>query len=206
MTGLWSLTSCTWMNTLVLSLSGSWPWSVAMTTTCSQPVLPRSGCKSIVESYLAYHDNSNTGALTKVWLTYPIFKHKYVEKKGLAAMLAINRSAGTTLDVNLRNLMLCDKAYKDGIYTLALKPRRDVNRSPKQGYQSPNKKTDMVKKTKKKRLSRTLPEVHTWATNTLPDGGSTSNNEEALPIDGSTEYSILALMSSSLSLASTVVT
>ena len=52
--------------------------------------------------------------------------------KGLAAILTSIQSAGVTPKVNLRNA-------SEGS-TLALKPRGDVIRSPKQGYQWPHKK------------------------------------------------------------------
>ena len=53
---------------------------------------------------------------------------KYVDQKGSAVMLAIKRSAGDTLEVNLRN-------HTSERSTTALKPRADITRSPKQGYQ-----------------------------------------------------------------------
>ena len=54
---------------------------------------------------------------------------KYVDQNGLIAMLATNRSAGVAPEVNLRNpLHTGDKTYKG-----------DVIRSPKQGYQAPQK-------------------------------------------------------------------
>ena len=55
-------------------------------------------------------------------------------------MLTSIQSAGVAPEVNLRNsLHAGDKAHKRGI-TLALKPRGDVTRSPKQGYQWPHEK------------------------------------------------------------------
>ena len=62
-----------------------------------------------------------------------------VDQKGSAAMLTTIQSAGVAPEVNLRNpLCAGDKACKR--FTLALKPRGDITRSPKQGYQWPNKK------------------------------------------------------------------
>ena len=63
---------------------------------------------------------------------------KYVGQSGSAAMLAVKRSAGVTPEVNLRNSMQARKHASES--TLALKPRADVTRSPKQGYQWPHKK------------------------------------------------------------------
>ena len=51
-------------------------------------------------------------------------------------MLAIKRSAGVALEVNLRNpLHIGEKACNQG-----LKIRADITRSPKQGYQWPPQK------------------------------------------------------------------
>ena len=58
---------------------------------------------------------------------------KYVGEKGRAVILAIKRSAGVTPEVFLRNSTWARKhACKKS--TLALKPRADITRSPKQGY------------------------------------------------------------------------
>ena len=62
--------------------------------------------------------------------SYPTSVYKYVDKKGLAAMLAINRSASVTL---------------------TLKSRADVIRIPKQGYQWPHKKNSCPPKFFKKK-------------------------------------------------------
>ena len=66
-------------------------------------------------------------------------------------MLATKRSAGVTLELNLGNLLHAgNEACKRGGSNLALNPREDVTRSPKQGYQSvsgPKKKrTDVPQK------------------------------------------------------------
>ena len=63
---------------------------------------------------------------------------KYVGQSGLAAMLAVKRSAGVAPEVNLRNSAQARKHASES--TLALKPRADVTISPKQGYQWPHKK------------------------------------------------------------------
>ena len=63
---------------------------------------------------------------------------KYVGQSGSAAMLAIKRSAGVTPEVNLRNSTQARKHASES--TLALEPRADVTRSPKQGYHWPHKK------------------------------------------------------------------
>ena len=49
---------------------------------------------------------------------------KYMDQKGLAAMLATKRSAGVTPEMNLRNPL---RAGDD--------PRADITRNPKHGYQ-----------------------------------------------------------------------
>ena len=57
---------------------------------------------------------------------------KFVDQKGSAAMLTSIQSVFITPEVNLR----ITKVRKDAkSSTLALKPRADVTRSPKQGYQ-----------------------------------------------------------------------
>ena len=75
----------------------------------------------------------------------PIESHqclrKYVEEIGAAAMLVTKRSAGVAPDVNLRERAICTHALSANKAEpiLALKPRRDITRSPKQGYQWPHK-------------------------------------------------------------------
>ena len=57
---------------------------------------------------------------------------------GSVTMLATKRSAGVAPEVNLREcvtLHLCQVRIR--LPTLTLKPRRDVTRSPKHGYQWP---------------------------------------------------------------------
>ena len=64
---------------------------------------------------------------------------KYVDHNGSAAMLAVERSAGTASEVNLRiSLNAGDEGHKQG--DPPLKPMEDGTRSPKQGYQCPHKK------------------------------------------------------------------
>ena len=56
-------------------------------------------------------------------------------------MLAVKMSAGVTPEVNFRNVhyvYLCQVQIR--LPTLALKPRGDITRSPKQGYQWTHKK------------------------------------------------------------------
>ena len=48
------------------------------------------------------------------------------------------RSAGVAPEVNLRNTMQEKEHASES--TLAWKPRADITKSPKQGYQWPNKK------------------------------------------------------------------
>ena len=66
--------------------------------------------------------------------------HRYMTENELAAMLAIKRSAGIQPEVNLREhviyiYMPLPSANK---LPLALEPRGDITRSPKQGYQWPH--------------------------------------------------------------------
>ena len=77
--------------------------------------------------------------------------YRYVEENGLATMLATKRLAGLTREVNLREYVT---HTPPGLPTLALKPRGDITRSPKQGYQWPHKKL------KEKRFA-------TWKYNTI---------------------------------------
>ena len=53
-------------------------------------------------------------------------------------MLAVKRLAGVAPEVNLRNSIQARKHASKS--TLALKPRADITRSLKQGYQWPHKK------------------------------------------------------------------
>ena len=65
---------------------------------------------------------------------------RYMEEIGLAAMLTAKRSAGFAPEVNLREHITCmplPSANKAA--PLALKPSGDITRSPKQGYQWPQK-------------------------------------------------------------------
>ena len=67
---------------------------------------------------------------------------RYMEDNSLAAMLASKRSAGVAPEVNLRECIshICLHQVQIRLPTLVLKPRGDVSRSPKQGYQWPHKK------------------------------------------------------------------
>ena len=66
-----------------------------------------------------------------------------------ATMLASIQSAGVAPEVNLRNSWHAGDEAQGS--TLALKPRGDVLRSPKQGYQSPHKKDSCPPKIKQKK-------------------------------------------------------
>ena len=61
----------------------------------------------------------------------------------LAAMLALYTGRGVAPEVNLRERISCTplQSSNKAEPTLALKPRGDVTRSPKQGYQWPHKWT-----------------------------------------------------------------
>ena len=60
--------------------------------------------------------------------------HRYVGENGPAAMLVTKRSAGVAPEVNLRE-HITHMPVPSANKTLALKPRGDITRSPKQGYQ-----------------------------------------------------------------------
>ena len=65
-------------------------------------------------------------------------------------MLAAKRSAGVAPEVNLRNpLHIGEEVRKQGIH-LALKPRADITRNPKQGCKWLHKKDMCTPKIKKK--------------------------------------------------------
>ena len=86
-----------------------------------------------------------TSAETRMWGKRP------------AAMLAIYTGTGVAPEVNLRErisrtpLQSLNKAEP----TLALKPRGDITRSPKQGYQWPQKWTCVQQRFKKKKKNFT---------------------------------------------------
>ena len=77
--------------------------------------------------------------LTDMWevsrSNLPLLKHACGE-----AMLATKRSAGVAPEVNLRECITCTPPPSANKAALALKPRGEVTRSPKQGYQWPHKK------------------------------------------------------------------
>ena len=54
-------------------------------------------------------------------------------------MLALYTGKGVTPEVNLRESHMPPQSSNKAEPTLALKPRGDVTRSPKQGYQWPHK-------------------------------------------------------------------
>ena len=67
--------------------------------------------------------------------------HRYVKEIGSAAMLAAKRSAGVTPEVNLReDVTHVPPSCVNKAAHSTLKPRGDITRSPKQGYQWPHKK------------------------------------------------------------------
>ena len=77
-----------------------------------------------------------TSAETRMWGKQP------------AAMLAIYTGRGVTPEVNLRECISCTppQSLNKAEPTLALKPRGDITRSPKQGYQWPQKWTCVQQK------------------------------------------------------------
>ena len=69
--------------------------------------------------------------------------HRYMEENGLAA----ERSAGVAQDVNLsENVTHIPLPSMNKAAHSDLKPRGYLNRSPKQGYQCPTKRTYILKK------------------------------------------------------------
>ena len=70
-----------------------------------------------------------------------------MEEINSAAMLAAKRSVGVTPEMNLREHVTCmPSPMLIRLPTLALKPRGDVTRSPKQEYKWPHKKGLILKK------------------------------------------------------------
>ena len=84
--------------------------------------------------------------MVQIW--HPTSAETRMWGKQLAAMLAIYTSRGVALEVNLRDIYhIClHKSSNKAEPTLALKPRGDVTRSPKQGYQWPQKWTHVLQK------------------------------------------------------------
>ena len=74
-----------------------------------------------------------------------------VGKATKAAMLGIYIGEDVTPEVNLREhiLHICLCQLRMRLPTLALKPRGNITRSPKQGYQKPQKWTCVKQKIKK---------------------------------------------------------
>ena len=77
---------------------------------------------------------------------------KYVEENGSAAMLVAKRSVGAAPEVNLGIQLQVSKESDLGFET-----RADVTRSPKQGYQMPTKRIDVLQNSflKKKNKKQT---------------------------------------------------
>ena len=77
--------------------------------------------------------------MVKIW--HPTSAETCMWRKQLAAMLAIYKSRGVAPEVNLRKYISCmpQQSSNKAEPTLALKPRGDVTRKPKQGYQWPKK-------------------------------------------------------------------
>ena len=63
---------------------------------------------------------------------------RYVEENDSAAMVTAKRSAGIAPEVNIREHITY--TTQPSVNKGALKPRGNVTRSPKQGYQWPHKK------------------------------------------------------------------
>ena len=74
---------------------------------------------------------------------------RYVEEIGMAAMLVTKRLAGVTPELNLRECVICMPLH---LPTLALKPKGEVTRSPKQGYQWSTKRRYILQFKKKNNM------------------------------------------------------
>ena len=77
----------------------------------------------------------------------PMFVCNYVDENGSAAMPATKLSASVTQKGESGDSIACKwQSSQARGSTPALKPRADVTRSPKQGYQWPHNRTDIVQK------------------------------------------------------------
>ena len=76
-----------------------------------------------------------------VQIRHPTSAETRMWGKQLAAMLAIYTGRGVAPEVNLRECIshMPPQSSNKAEPTLALKPRGDITRSPKQGYQWPQK-------------------------------------------------------------------
>ena len=95
--------------------------------------------------------------MVQIW--HPTSAETRMLGKQPAAMLAIYTSRGVAPQLNLRNvyhIRLCSSNKVET--TLALKPRGDITRSLKQGYQWPQKWTCVQQKFLKKRKK----DGHAW--------------------------------------------
>ena len=90
--------------------------------------------------------HQNIRSLSVRWKRVIGFKmvvvRKYVDRNGSAAMQAAKRLASVTLEVNLRIPLHTGDEVRGP--TLALKPRTDITRCPKQGTSGPTKSTDVL--------------------------------------------------------------
>ena len=101
-----------------------------------------------------WHNRSLTRVLT-------MLVHKYVDQKGLVAMLAAKRSAGVTTEVNLR-ILLCtgDKACKQGIHPGFETHGRRHQKSKNRVISGPTKRTDVFQKFSNKKEILLLSVYH----------------------------------------------
>ena len=106
------------------------------------PVGSASDCRAGSRQFKSWHP---TSAETCMW------------GRWLAAMLALYTGKCVTPEVNLREHISRTPPHSSNKAepTLALKPRGDVTRSPKQGYQWPHKWTCVQHKFKKKKKKKT---------------------------------------------------
>ena len=98
-------------------------------------------------------------SVVQIW--HPTSAETRMWGKRLAAMLAIYTGRGVTPEVNLWEHISCmsPQSSNKAEPTLALKPRGDVTRSPKQGYQWPQKWTCVQQKFVLKKIRLIQPNV-----------------------------------------------
>ena len=89
--------------------------------------------------------------MVQIW--HPTSAETHIWGKQPAAMLAIYTSRGVAPEVNLRECIsrMPSQSSNKAEPTLALKPREDITRSLKQGYQWPQKWTCVQQKILKKK-------------------------------------------------------
>ena len=112
---------------------------------CSQRAKANVKAKKIKDQSEEIKEKSSN---IKKFFAHPISAEARMWGKRPAVMLAIYTGRGVTPEVNLRECISCTppQSLNKAEPTLALKPRGDVTRSPKQGYQWPQKWTCVQQK------------------------------------------------------------